>query len=578
MESLKSRLDIVEVLSGYLTLKRAGRNFKALCPFHNEKTPSFMVSPDRQVFHCFGCGAGGDVLAFVMKYESLGFSEAVRSLAERAGLDPEDFLTPQKGMRDKNKKEKEKTHDRKDLLAVIKEAADFYAQNLGHFPAAQGYLEKRGVDAASIRRFGLGYAPPGWGALSAHLKGKGFDEDMIAASGICRKRETGGLYDMLRDRVIFPIRDTGGKTIAFGGRIMGANHGSGDGAGGEAAQPKYLNTADSIVFKKGETLYGLDLARDTLHKKGYLVLCEGYLDVIICHQYGFENAAAPLGTAFGAFHLRRLKRHTDRLLFVFDGDQAGLSAAVRAVGLALEQDFRVKVALLPAGADPDSFLREKGTLAFKKILGASLTPVGFALRTAKGKVEAVREAIWFLHHVPDAVAREEFIRELAEAAKISESALRREIARQESGGGGRIAGGSGPGGNAEFRYNEETKLLSVFVNLPEKREKIFLETDGLRMMRDPLVKGLIFRLKEGESPGSGAFSDEEQSLLARVQVMPGFSPDEADRTIEGCGRKLRLRQVEKKISEAGGDLNLKKKLFRDREAIKGGDRANGKGI
>ncbi len=573
VEKLKSRLDIVEVLSEYISLKRAGQNYKALCPFHNEKTPSFVISPDKQVFHCFGCGAGGDLVAFVMRYESLGFSEAVRSLADKAGLDPGDFAPGAK---------RGDASDRKSLLAVLKEAADFYSQNLERSPAAKGYLENRGVSAGSIQKFALGCAPAGWGALSSHLKGKGFDEDTIFTSGICRRNQGGGqkLYDMLRDRVVFPIRETGGQTIAFGGRITGA----GDANPGGDPQPKYLNTADSPVFKKGETLYGLELARDAVRKKGYLVICEGYLDVIICHQYGFENAAAPLGTAFGAAHLRKLKRHTNRLVFVFDGDQAGLNAAKRAIGLALEQDFRVKVSLLPEGFDPDTLLRQKGPLAFKKTLGASLTPVEFVLRTTKGpRVDVIREAMGLLGRIEDAIAGEEFIRELAERGKIRESAIRQEIKRL--GRGDKKAPGSniGQGGKeAEFRYNEETLLLSVFVNLPGKREKILKETNGLEGVETPLVRGLIFRLKEisgledgqaGQSGDAkaGILCDEEQSLLARVSITPGFLPEEADQTIDGCVRKLRLRAIEKKISEAGGDLNLLKDLYRDKEAIKGGN-------
>ncbi len=585
METLKSRLDIVDVLSGYISLKRAGRNYKALCPFHNEKTPSFMVSPDRQVFHCFGCGAGGDVLGFVMKYESLGFSEAVRNLADKAGLDPGDFAPAGK---------RGDAQDRKSLLAIVREAEDFYALNLSRSPAAMSYLEKRGVEAGSIRKFALGYAPAGWGALSNHLKDKGFGEDMIVASGICRRSQTSGrgVYDMLRDRVIFPIREADGRTIAFGGRtIAGADAvprtdarqdaNQQDAGHGGDPQPKYLNTADSPVFKKGETLYGLDLARDALRKRGYLVLCEGYLDVIICHQYGFENTAAPLGTAFGASHLRRLKRHTNRLVFVFDGDQAGLSAAGRAMGLALEHDFRVKVALLPAGSDPDSLLRGKGPLAFRKILGASLTPVEFVLRTTKGpKVDVIKEALGLLYRIPDTIAREEFIRELSEAANIRESALRQEIGRQGQGGRKARAGEAGAENGRDFRYNEQTLLLSVFVNLPDKRQKIIEDTNGLEGVEDPLVKGLIHRLQEGpdgrgEAPG---FSDEEHSLLARVSIRPGFSPDEADRTIEGCVRRLRLRAIEKKIGEAGGDLKRLKDLYREKEAIKGGYPGYGKGI
>lgn len=567
VEKLKSRLDIVEVISGYITLKRAGQTYKAVCPFHNEKTPSFIVSPDKQVFHCFGCGVGGDVVSFVMKYESLGFPEAVRSLAEKAGLDPEEFTAG--GRRGDG-------YDRKKLLSLLKEAGDFYSQGLKRSPAAKNYFEKRGVSEESIKKFALGYAPAGWGALSGHLKDNGFDEEFIVSSGICRKGQGPGqkrIYDMLRDRVIFPIRDANGQVIAFGGRIFAKG-----GTDAAKEEPKYLNTADSPLFKKGETLYGLDLARDAVRKKGYLVLCEGYLDVIICHQFGFENTAAPLGTAFGATHLRKLKRLTNRLVFVFDGDQAGLNAAKRAIGLALEQDFQVKVALLPEGFDPDNVLREKGPLAFRKILGASLTPVQFVFRTSKGpRVDIIKEALGLLYRIQDTIAREEFIRELSETGKIRESAIRQEMKKQGRGAGAGIGSGSAAREAVDFRYNEETLLLSVFVNLPDKRGKILGESEGLEWMEDPLVRGLISKLKasDGKLAVSADLSDEEQALLAKVQVMPGFLPEEADRTVEGCFRKLRLRQVDKKISEAGEDLNLKKKLFRDREALKGGYRTYG---
>ena len=466
VEKLKSRLDIVEVLSGYISLKKAGNNYKGLCPFHNEKTPSFIVSPDKQFFYCFGCGAGGDAVGFVMRYESLGFSEAVCRLAEKAGFDTDEFTSGRGG-----------SFDRKLLSELLNEAAGFYRRNLESSRPAKDYFEKRGVNAESIDKFALGYAPAGWSALANHLKDTGFGEELIISSGICRKGQGPGVYDMLRDRVIFPIREPGGHTIAFGGRIIKPAEAAPQGG---AAQPKYLNTADSPAFKKGETLYGLDLAREAIRKKGYLIVCEGYLDAIICHQYGFENTAAPLGTAFGAGHLRKLKRQTNRLVLLFDGDQAGLNAAKRAIGLALEQDFRVKVALLPAGYDPDNLLREEGTVAFRKILGAALTPVAFVLKTTKGeRVDVIREALSLAHRIQDGIAREEFIRELSESGKIQESVIRHEIKKQSGGSASRPSVPetlNGPG----FRYNEETLLLSVFVNMPDMRQKIIEETNGLQ--------------------------------------------------------------------------------------------------
>ncbi len=595
IERLKSRLDIVDVLSGYITLKRAGRNYMALCPFHSEKTPSFMVSPEKQVFHCFGCGAGGDALGFVMKYESMGFKEAARLLAEKAGLDISSgefasFGSGAAGLKSQ-------------LVPLLKEARDFYSKALEGSADARRYLEKRSVSAESIKRFSLGYAPSGWGQLSAHLGRLGFSEDLIYSSGISRRGQNGpggeknkDLFDMLRDRVIFPIAGADGAVIAFGGRVMDQG---GKGAQGQEAarkKPKYLNTADSPLFKKGETLYGLDLARDAVRKKEYLVLCEGYLDVIMCHQHGFENVAAPLGTALTQAHLKKLKRYTNRLVLVFDGDAAGVGAARRAIALALEQDFRVKVALMPAGEDPDSLLRGRGPVAFKKALAASLGPVQFTLKAAKGpRVDAIKEAMGLLQCVQDEIVREEFIRELSEAGKVREQAIRREMERQGgSRGPGRPSGakkGDLYSGGGVFGHTEETLLLSVFVNAPEKRARIMEEAGALEELEDPLVKALMGKLGGGPDEGgeffpplkfssgqdAGEFSPEEVALLTRVSVQPGFSPEEADGTISGCVRKIRLRGIERRIAEAGkkGDVNLLKDLYRDKEVIKGGDRTDG---
>ncbi len=565
-----------------------------------------MVSPEKQVFHCFGCGAGGDALGFVMKYESMGFPEAVRLLAEKAGLDAADFAPAGGGG----------AGLKRQLAPVLKEARDFYSRHLDGSAQARLYLEKRGVSEESTKKFALGYAPSGWGQLSTHLGRLGFSEDLIFSSGVARRGQNGQkkLFDMLRERVIFPISGADGTVIAFGGRIMNApvQKDALENAGGKTQkhldqkQPKYLNTADSPLFKKGETLYGFDLARDAVRRKEYLVLCEGYLDVIMCNQHGFENVAAPLGTALTPSHLRKLKRYTSRLVLVFDGDEAGISAAKRAIALALEQDFRVKVAIMPNGEDPDSLLRSKGPVAFKKALAASLGPVQFILKTAKGqRVDAIKEAVELLHRVQDAIVREEFIRELAEAGKIREQAIRQEMERPGGGRGvaaGRYSGAKNglPGGPGKtFGHTEETLLLSVFVNAPEKRTRIMEEAGALDEMESPVIRALIGRL--GGSPGipvsaeangregsfppplnftgadTGGFSPDEVALLTRVSVQPGFSPEEADGTISGCVRKIRLRGIERKIAEAGkkGDVKLLKSLYRDKEAIKGGDRADG---
>jgi DNA primase len=550
LEAVKSRLDIVDVLSEYVQLKKAGANYKGLCPFHSEKTPSFMVSPDKQMYHCFGCGEGGDTVAFVMKQESMSFPEALRFLARKAGLRPEDYETG----------DWKKYADEKDAIkAVLKEAGAFYARMLEENRPARDYLEKRGVDAEAVKRFSLGYAPDDWHALGNHLKKKGFIEAQLVQSGVAQRGQKGNVYDFLRGRIIFPIRDLQGEVIAFGGRVMDS---------AEAGQPKYLNTSETVLFKKGETLYGLDLARDAIRKKEYAVFSEGYLDVIMCHMHGFEHVVAPLGTALTEGHLKRIGRRTNRLVFVFDGDQAGINAAKRALALALENDFRVKVALMPAGEDPDSLIRAKGAQAFKRYLGGSVSPVQFVLKTAKGpRVDVIKEAAGLVARVQEPIMREELIKELSEAGRIREEAVRQEVTRRPGREPLPMTGANGKKGS--FMYDEETLLLSVFVNMPEKRAWI-LENAGLEDIADPVVRGLFEKLGNLD-----ILTEDEKRLLAKVSIEPNFKPSEADESVEGCVRKLHLRKLEKRIREAKdkGEHEALAGLHREREKLKGGSRS-----
>lgn len=552
LEAVKSRLDIVEVISEYVQLKRAGVNYKGLCPFHNEKTPSFVVSPEKQVFHCFGCSAGGDLIGFVMKYEAMEFPEALRFLAEKAGLDPDEF---------QGGRHRAQTEEKKLLKDLLKEAADFYAGCLDSSAQAKDYLKARGVETESIGKFRLGYAPGGWRALVGHLQGmKRYPESLILKSGVVQKGQAEGQkpYDFFRERVIFPIHDTNADVIAFGGRVM------------DNSLPKYINSPDTALFRKAETLYGLHFAKDAIRKKGWAVLVEGYLDVLMCHQHGFENTAAPLGTALTAGHLRKLKRFTNRLVVVFDGDAAGIGAAKRTLGLALEQDFRVKVALLPPSEDPDSILRTKGAPAFKKLLGGSATPVRFILKTATApRVDTIKEAAALVSIVPDPIMREEFITELSELGKIREQALRQEIKKTKTQAKNtRPDEKPGVGG---LRHTAETLLLSVFVNLPEKRDAV-LGALRQEQLHEPLVKSLFDKLKKGDSPLPEILSDEEKSLLAWVSIEPGFSPSEAEESMEGCIKKMRIKGLEEKIRQAHekGDAGSLKTLYKQRERLKEG--------
>jgi len=541
LEKVKDRLDIVEVLSDYIEIKKAGANYKALCPFHSEKTPSFIVSPDKQVFHCFGCAVGGDVVAFVMKYESMSFPEALKFLAKKAGLRPEEYESGDfKGQ----------TEEKTRLKALLKDAADFYMESLGAGKEAKEYLLKRGINGESLKKFSLGYAPKGWHALRDHLKEKKYSEELILKSGVAQQGPK-GIYDMLRDRVIFPIEDVQGAVIAFGGRVM------------DDSLPKYLNSPDTMLFKKGETLYGLSQAKEGIRKKGYAVLSEGYLDVIVSHQHGFENVMAPLGTALTPGHLRKLSRFTKKLVLVFDGDPAGVAAAKRALGVGLEQSFNLKVAVLPQGEDPDSLLKAKGALEFKKLLGRAWSPMEFILRGTKGpRVDTIREAIGVIGRAPEPIMREELIRELSETARMREEAIRKEL-KGEKGPSPKRA--KTEGAKTAFLHNEETMLLSIFVNMPEMRGEI-LKLVSPEELKDSIVKGLILKLKDSE-----ALSEDERSLMAKVAIEPGFMVSEAEKTINDCVKRIEIRKIDEEMTGKHGHPGLMKDLIEKKKIIKGGN-------
>ncbi|MDA8174233.1 MAG: DNA primase [Nitrospiraceae bacterium] len=557
LEDVKSRLDIVSVIGDYVSLKKAGSNYSGLCPFHNEKTPSFMVNPEKQVFHCFGCGVGGDMAAFVMKYESMEFPEALKFLAVKAGLDPEEYSS---GF------DKRQADEKKDLKEIMAEACRFYSSALQKSQPALQYIKNRGISPESAKEFMLGYAPPEWGALAAHLARKGFSPEKIIRAGVSKKGQN-GLFDMLRNRIVFPITDSYGAPVALGGRVM------------DASLPKYLNTPETALFKKGQTLYGMSLAKDAVRAEGNAILSEGNLDVIMCHQNGFKNVIAPMGTALTAAHMKFLKRYTSKIFLVFDGDNAGINAARRSLGIALEQEFEIKVALLPSGEDPDSLLRKSGASAFRLALDNALSPVEFVLKTFKGtRTEVLREAVHMVGLAADPIMKEELVRELADKGRTSEDAIRRELARvgQKRSYGGRPTGPDvsktaeqKPAGPAGIRYKEEKLLLSIFYNQPDKRGAILKDMSS-EELEDPVARGLFSKMARAE-----AFTAEEQAVLSALAVAPGFEPDDALAAASDCIKKLRVRAINKKMAEARGDAALLKKLIMQKKALTGGRTING---
>ncbi len=346
IEQVRSANEIVSVISAYVKLKRQGANYFGLCPFHSERSPSFSVSPSKQIFYCFGCGVGGSVIAFVMQYENYTFPEAVRFLAQRAGISLPEEESSQERMEERNLKSR--------ILEVNKEAAVFYYALLKS-PAgsdAMNYLTGRGLDEQTIRQFGLGYAGRYSNQLVMHLRKKGYPDDLILASGLGVGDEKHGLQDKFWNRVMFPIMDVQGKVIAFGGRVMGD------------AKPKYLNSPETPIFNKSRTLYGLNYARKARTRT--LIICEGYMDVIAMHKAGFANAVATLGTSLTSQHGMMIKRYADEVVLSYDSDEAGTKAALRAINILQEADLPVRVLDLSPYKDPDEFIKALGTEAFQE--------------------------------------------------------------------------------------------------------------------------------------------------------------------------------------------------------------------
>ena len=369
IDELVGRADIVEVVGARVTLKRAGSNYKGLCPFHGEKTPSFIVTPSRGTYHCFGCSAHGTAIGFLMAYDNLEFPEAVEALAEMMGLEvPREHTGVP-----------ERKDDNDELYELLREADQIYRATLRSSDKAIAYLKKRGIDGPTAGRFGIGYAPDAWDTV---LKQLGTSDARIAKllqAGLVVANDSGRRYDRFRDRIMFPIRNSPrGQIIGFGGRVL------------DSGEPKYLNSPETPVFRKGHELYGLYEARQTPGRPKQIIVTEGYLDVASLVQYGVENAVATLGTATTAENLRRLTRLTDRILFCFDGDRAGRAAAWRALETALPYGggtLELKFLLLPEGDDPDSFVRTKGADAFRALAEKAAPLSDFLVNELSARVD-----------------------------------------------------------------------------------------------------------------------------------------------------------------------------------------------
>jgi DNA primase len=568
LDDIRARIDIVEMVGQSVTLKRAGVNWKGLCPFHAEKTPSFTVHPGKGIFHCFGCGAGGDVFGFLMRQDRLTFPEAVRALASRAGID---LPAPSAPIAGEGKLDA--------LRQAMARAADYYQERLWSPTGARAreYLATRGIDTEVARRFGLGWAPEGWDHLLGVLHQHGVADELAVQAGLVVPRQTGpGFYDRFRGRLLFPIRDPQGRVVAFGGRGLGAE------------EPKYLNSPETPLYTKGHALYGLDLAREAMRARGRAIVVEGYIDCVMAHQHGFAETVAALGTAFTPAQLALLRRHAEEVITVFDADAAGQKAAARAEELMDDASdlrdlgwsvaraggggrpgyFAVKVAVLPSGHDPDSLLRAEGAAAFRSRLDEARGILSFVmaqaldaedLRTERGRATAHARAALILSKVTDAEEATVLARQASRALAVDATQLWIE-ARQLRGARARQGrldrpGSAPPAAGTAWPAPTlaERDLVTLLVHRAEARAALLpcLADDDVS---HPGLRAIVAALREAPGVEPEALlpalaGEAERGLLAGVLVEEHEWPH-LDRQIGEIGRRLDIRRRKRRIREA----------------------------
>ena len=437
--------DIVDVISSHVHLQKRGANYQGLCPFHNEKTPSFNVSPSRQIFKCFGCGVGGNAITFLMKYDNIGFQEALQQLADRAGV--------KLPVQDYSEKAKKRQEEREQLLQVNKEAATYYYRLLRSARGRKGmeYLTGRALSAQTMQKFGLGYADGRGSDLTRMLKEKGYSDEVILKAGLAAFDEKRGIHDKFWNRVMFPIQDMGGRVIGFGGRVMGD------------AKPKYLNSPETPVFDKSRNLYGLNMAKRT--KKPYFILCEGYMDVIAMHQAGFTEAIASLGTAFTQQQALLIRRFVKNVLLAYDSDGAGVQAALRNIKIIRGTGLNGRVIDLRPYKDPDEFMKALGSEEFQKRIDHAENGFFYEIRQLEGnyQMEDPAQRTEFSHEIAkrlcdftDEIERNNYLREMARKYFIEEEALKKAVATYGRAGAGMPETPARPSGRSGDKKDRKT--------------------------------------------------------------------------------------------------------------------------
>ena len=549
---IKNKLTIQDVVAPYVKLRRAGRSLTGLCPFHKEKTPSFHVSTERGTYHCFGCGEGGDMFSFIQKAEGVDFKEALRMLAEKAGVEV---------VYDPAAKERSGKHDR--MRDSINKAQAWYAGKL-EGSEALAYAQKRGLTEASIKEWGLGFAPDSWRGLLEALTAEGFSVEELLSAGLVKEADgkPGTYYDRFRNRLMFPIRDVSGRTVAFTGRTLSAD---------ESA--KYLNSPETELYHKSDILYGLDRAKDAIRARQFTMLVEGQMDVIHCHQAGFENAVALSGTALTGKHISLMKRYSDNLMLILDSDQAGLAATAKSAQLALLEGLKVKAARLSLGKDPADLISGSpdGAKEFAKNVQAAKPVVEFFLAVL-GEREpdqhrlighAERVVLPLIRAIKSPMEREHFVQAAARTLGLSTEAVReslgRVVSRQESTGTARIAAAPPQKTPREARESQLLAVVHAYPGTPlaSRVEAEYTRITGVhRPPSEAFPESVTFEAERqfGEEPSEGA-ADDLLNAFEEAVIREAYQEAVADlRKAETAGDAAHVARAQKICAELSARL------------------------
>ena len=548
VSEIRDRSSILEVVSDYVNLKKIGRYHKGLCPFHSEKTPSFMVNEEKQIFHCFGCGTGGDVFAFLMKIGSFSFPQALEELAKRYGI-----ALPRQEPSPREKKEMAK----KEIFFKINQTAmEYFCQVLTlqkEGEEGRKYLAQREMKQEVIEEYRLGYAPDRWDGLVQHLREKKVPLEMAWELGLIHPKKKEGWYDVFRGRILFPVLDLHHRVVGFGGRLI------------KEGQPKYLNSPESVIYRKGEILYGLPAARPSVSEKDCVIIVEGYFDLLTLHQSGVKQSVATQGTALTPHHIRTLKRYTQNVITLFDGDTAGIKATLRSLPLFLEEEVAARTIALPQGEDPDGYLRKGNLKAFEKKLTEAAPLIDFFfeslmktqdIRSIDGKIRIAREGMALVSRIPDRIRRDFYVKALAGRLDIEESMLHEML---------HPAQGERPKGEGNLKREplgkgfpkSEEMIVRLMVHSPELIRTVSQE-GIVELFESPILQRIAGELEEVyEKKGKldvrdplGSMPEDLQPELSRMAFQEkGLGDGPREKMLQDCIQKIRQRRLKQDKTE-----------------------------